>query len=51
MLLLHDHTRFDDILRYLADQGLRVAHRRNDVHMLTAVVDIDPDGIVLDVRG
>jgi len=48
VLLLHDHTSVVKIIAYLKDNGLRVANRRNDGDMLAAVVEIDPDLIVLD---
>ena len=48
VLLLHDHTSVVDIIAYLKGNGLRVTHRRNDADMLAAVLDIDPDLIVLD---
>ena len=48
VLLLHDHTSVVEIVAYLKRSGLRIAHRQNDHEMLTAVLDIDPDLIVLD---
>jgi PleD family two-component response regulator len=48
VLLLHDHASVVDIIAYLKNHGLRVANRRNDDDMLDAVIDIDPDLIVLD---
>ena len=48
VLLLHDHTSIVEIMAYLKDSGLRVANRQNDGDMLAAVVEIDPDLIVLD---
>ncbi len=48
VLLLHDHTSVVEIIAYLKDHGLRVENRQNDSEMLAAVVDIDPDLIVLD---
>jgi len=48
VLLLHNHSSVVDIIQYLKLNGLRVANRRNDDSMLAAVVEIDPDLIVLD---
>ena len=48
VLLLHNHTSVVEIIAYLKDHGMRVENRRNDADMLAAVVDIDPDLIVLD---
>jgi CheY-like chemotaxis protein len=48
VLLLHNHTSVVEIIAYLKDNGLRVANRRNDSDMLAAVLEIDPDLIVLD---
>ena len=48
VLLLHNHTSVVEIAAYLKDNGLRVANRRNDGDMLAAVLEIDPDLIVLD---
>jgi DNA-binding response OmpR family regulator len=48
ILLLHNHTSVVEIIAYLKDHGLRVENRQNDAEMLAAVVDIDPDLIVLD---
>ena len=48
VLLLHNHTSVVEIIAYLKDNGLRVANRRNDDDMLAAVVEVDPDLIVLD---
>ncbi|HYM21667.1 MAG TPA: hypothetical protein VEU08_00595 [Vicinamibacterales bacterium] len=48
VLLIHNHTSVVEIIAYLRGHGLRVANRRNDETMLTAVLDIDPDLIVLD---
>ena len=48
VLLLHNHTSVVEIIAYLEGSGLRVAHRQNDADMLAAVVDVDPDLIVLD---
>ena len=48
VLLLHNHTSVVDIIAYLKNNGLRVANRRNDGDMLAAILEIDPDLIVLD---
>jgi CheY-like chemotaxis protein len=48
VLLLHNHTSVVEIIAYLKDNGLRVANRPNDDEMLAAVVEIEPDLIVLD---
>lgn len=48
VLLIHNHTSVVEIIAYLRGHGLRVANRRNDETMLAAVLDIDPDLIVLD---
>lgn len=48
VLLLHNHTSVVEIIAYLKDNGLRVANRRNDGNMLAAVLEVDPDLIVLD---
>jgi hypothetical protein len=48
ILLLHNHTSVVEIIAYLKDSGLRVTNRQNDGEMLAAVVEIDPDLIVLD---
>ena len=48
VLLLHNHTSIVEILAYLKGNGMRVATRRNDGDMVAAVVEIDPDLIVLD---
>jgi CheY-like chemotaxis protein len=48
VLLLHNHTSVAEIIAYLKANGLRVANRPNDGDMLAAVVEIDPDLIVLD---
>lgn len=48
VLLLHNHTSVVEMISYLKDNGLRVENRRNDAEMLAAVVDMDPDLIVLD---
>ena len=48
VLLLHNHTSVVNIIAYLKDNGLRVAHRANDGDMIAAVVENDPDLIVLD---
>jgi hypothetical protein len=48
VLLLHNHTSVVQIIAYLKDNGLRVVNRQNDGDMLAAVLEIDPDLIVLD---
>lgn len=48
VLLLHNHTSVVEMIRYLKGNGLRVENRPNDANVLAAVVDIDPDLIVLD---
>ena len=48
VLLLHNHTSVVNIIAYLQDNGMRVANRQNDDDMLAAVLEIDPDLIVLD---
>jgi DNA-binding response OmpR family regulator len=37
-----------EIIAYLKDSGLRVAYRQNDDDMLAAVLETNPDVIVLD---
>jgi DNA-binding response OmpR family regulator len=48
VLLIHDHTSVVEIVAYLKNKGLRVVNRANDGDVLGAVLDVDPDVIVLD---
>jgi CheY-like chemotaxis protein len=48
ILFIHDHTSVVKMIAYLKDNGLRVVNRRKDGNILAAVLQIDPDLIVLD---
>lgn len=48
VLLLHIRTSVVDIIAYLNDNGIGVANRPNDDDVLAAVLEIEPDLIVLD---